>query len=414
MPKKPTSNTHKWKYAARGVRYFEHATRKHGMRKDKYFAIAFTVDYKRTEIGLGWQSDGWTLDRAMAMRAELRENARMGKGPRTLKEIRAANEAAMAAEKEAEKLAMRSNITLAAFFKDEYAPNVLDQKKLSSRAREVSLFENHIKPCLGKVRVRELVAFHLEKLRKSMLDKGLTERSADYGWQTLSSIIGYAQEEGIYTGPNPVSLQRRKDRGRRRIQDNSRHRFLSEEEAARLLEALRERSQDVHDQTMLSLRAGLRFGEIATLAWSDIDFEHGMLTLRSTNTKSGRTRHLPLTDDVVAMLKSRPRRNILVFPGQSGGVQAQVSDTFNRVVEELGFNANIHDVSQKVVFHTCRHTFASWLVMRGVPLHTVQTLLGHSSIAMTMRYSHLAPDHLRAAVSSLDTPLDTPALRVVR
>ena len=59
-----------------------------------------------------------------------------------------------------------------------------------------------------------------------------------------------------------------------------------------------------------------------------------------------------------------------------------------------------------VRFHDLRHTYASWLVQAGVPLHTVGTLLGHSSPAMTARYAHLAPDTLAAAVATLSATTD--------
>jgi integrase family protein len=70
-------------------------------------------------------------------------------------------------------------------------------------------------------------------------------------------------------------------------------------------------------------------------------------------------------------------------------------------VEKLGLNAGVNDPRQKVVFHTLRHTFASWLVQKGVPLHTVAELMGHRSIAMTQRYAHLSPESLRNAVNLL-------------
>jgi site-specific recombinase XerD len=80
-----------------------------------------------------------------------------------------------------------------------------------------------------------------------------------------------------------------------------------------------------------------------------------------------------------------------------------VSKSFSRAIETLGFNNGIDDHRQKVVFHTLRHTYASWLVMSGVDLYTVQKLMGHSTISMTERYSHLAPDHLKKAVKMLVT-----------
>ena len=93
-----------------------------------------------------------------------------------------------------------------------------------------------------------------------------------------------------------------------------------------------------------------------------------------------------------------------------------VSDTFARTVDELGLNntgeviqdkdgndipVRITDARQKVVFHTLRHTFASWLVQQGTPLYTVAELMGHSTLEMSRRYSHLAPDTLRKAALSL-------------
>ena len=76
--------------------------------------------------------------------------------------------------------------------------------------------------------------------------------------------------------------------------------------------------------------------------------------------------------------------------------------SFKRAVEELGFNKGIKDVRQKVVFHTLRHTFASWLAIDGVPLYTISELMGHSTMDMTKRYAHLCPDTKRAAVEKID------------
>jgi integrase len=72
----------------------------------------------------------------------------------------------------------------------------------------------------------------------------------------------------------------------------------------------------------------------------------------------------------------------------------------------MGMNEGVTDARQKVVFHTLRHTFASWLVMRGVPLYDVAKLMGHNTIVMTQRYAHLAPDRLRASAVGLSGMLD--------
>ncbi len=92
----------------------------------------------------------------------------------------------------------------------------------------------------------------------------------------------------------------------------------------------------------------------------------------------------------------------LVFPSRTGVQQRLMSRTFARTVEELGLNDGVVDRKQKITFHSCRHTCASWLVMAGVPLYTVQKILGHSTIAVTERYAHLAPKEFRAAANLME------------
>ncbi len=111
-------------------------------------------------------------------------------------------------------------------------------------------------------------------------------------------------------------------------------------------------------------------------------------------------RYMKVTPSYAAM---EPGNNsTLVFPGKGGKQTRQISKTFDRTVTMLGFNDGIKDRQQKVTFHTYRHTCASWLVQAGIPLFTVQKILGHSTIALTERYSHLAPDSFRAAAAAIE------------
>jgi site-specific recombinase XerD len=98
---------------------------------------------------------------------------------------------------------------------------------------------------------------------------------------------------------------------------------------------------------------------------------------------------------------SNANSNGFVFILTVGTKTDALSKSFARAVEALGFNTEIDDHRPKVVFHTLRHTYASWLVMSGVDLYTVQKLMGHSTMSMTERYSHLASDHLKKAVKML-------------
>jgi len=126
-----------------------------------------------------------------------------------------------------------------------------------------------------------------------------------------------------------------------------------------------------------------------------------LIALRDTKNKE--TRYAPMTEAVKNILKRRmPKdRNALVFATKDGKQIKEVSNAFGRIVERMGLNDGVKDPRQKVVFHTLRHTFASWLAIQGTPLYTIARLMGHKSIAMSERYSHLSPDHKKAAIKGL-------------
>jgi integrase len=96
-----------------------------------------------------------------------------------------------------------------------------------------------------------------------------------------------------------------------------------------------------------------------------------------------------------------PRRlaSDYVFPGKTGQGLVDIRKRFHRALREA--------MIEGFVFHDLRHTFASHLVMAGVDLMTVKVFLGHKDIKMTLHYTHLAPDYKRAAISRLDTYMDT-------
>ena len=121
------------------------------------------------------------------------------------------------------------------------------------------------------------------------------------------------------------------------------------------------------------------------------------------DTKSGKNRPAYMTGAVSAMLKSRARKNELVFPNRRNGKKiTQVSDTFDFAVKKLGLNDGVTDRRNKVTFHTLRHTFASWMVEVGTDLYYIKVLLGHSTIALTERYAHVGENALKAAVQRLE------------
>ncbi len=168
-------------------------------------------------------------------------------------------------------------------------------------------------------------------------------------------------------------------------------RWLTAEEATRLLAKCREaKNPALAELVEFCLFTGLRQAEALGLTWEQVDRSRGVVLLELT--KSGRRREVPLNSEADAVLVRRgPRASGLVFGTSSWYA-------FRSSWEDTIAAAKIDDFR----FHDLRHTFASWAVQHGATLQEVKDLLGHSSLAMVMRYSHLSPEHLRKAVGRLD------------
>jgi len=195
----------------------------------------------------------------------------------------------------------------------------------------------------------------------------------------------------------------------------ARLRYLTEDEAERLIAAS---ADHLRPLVVFLLYTGARLGEALRLDWRDVDLE--ARRVRFTRTKSGRPRGVPLHERAFLALANLPHREGAVFrtpagapyadrDGRGGGqiktawrgacIRAGLVETTGHRIDAKGRRRPILRPTVRV--HDLRHTFASWLVMRGAPLRTVAELLGHASLDMVMRYAHLSPDHLRAAVDAL-------------
>ncbi|MGO8942113.1 MAG: tyrosine-type recombinase/integrase [Syntrophobacteraceae bacterium] len=392
-----------------GVRYREHPTRKHGVQKDKYFAIRAQVNGKRKEEGLGWASEGWTAQKAANELAQLKKAHVLGEGPQTLQEKRELVDERREAERKERELREQESITFKEFFEKTYFPQAKADKSKRSFQREDSLFRFWIQPVIGNSPLCRISPIDLERIKKKMADKGKSPRSIHYCLAVIRQVFNQAKRLGVCQVENPVSKVKKP------TSDNRRLRFLSHSEADSLLKGLKNISEQVYEMALVSLHCGLRAGEVFSLTWGDVDLDNGSLTLRDT--KSGRNRTVFVTKNVREILEDKERRepSSLVFPARSRkGIEAAsgsekrieaISKTFDRVVNDLKLNAGITDARQRVCFHTLRHTHASWLVAQGVDLYVVQKILGHSDMAMTQRYSHLAPDTLQRATRVFENGL---------
>lgn len=384
----------------RGVRFRLHSTRKFGAMPDRYFAVRYQHDDGRHEEGLGWASQGWSEQKAALKLAELKEAAKTGKGPARLSEARAMAEEERKAALAAKEALANDRLTFGQFWRMIYFPQCQLDKKPETVRREKSLYKQWLGPAVGSKPLKQIAPTDMERLKHNMAKAGLAPRSIEYALALARQVFNKAKAAGVYFANSPTSQVRKPSK------DNRRTRFLTPDEARELLDALWVRSPEAHDMSVLGLACGLRFGEVAGLTWGCVDKARQQLMVKDG--KNGRSRIAYLTADAMAMLERRGggHHDQLIFPAKDGGPHKQISAVFWRVLNQLGWNKNVSDPRDKVVYHTLRHSFASWLVQDGTPLYTVQKLLGHSTISQTERYSHLHPDHMKSAVQAIERAME--------
>lgn len=248
--------------------------------------------------------------------------------------------------------------------------------------------------------IRKLLPYFQDKyvtqITPRMIEEFRVERSKQVSEASVNRDLAYLKgifNKGIEWGmvqENParkVKLFREK---------NHRTRFLSHEELANLLSCCKPRLRSV---VIIAVNTGMRKGELQNLKWEDVDFERGIITL--TYTKNGEMRHIPMNQavrDALIALKQDFQSREHVFTKKDGNPY-DIRKSFDTAL----IKANILDFR----FHDLRHTFASHLVMSGIDLNTVRELLGHKSLEMTLRYSHLSQSHKIDAVQKLNQKLVT-------
>ena len=267
-------------------------------------------------------------------------------------------------------------------------------KKNGKRIDEY-LYRKHLRGLDGK-RLNEISPFDLEDIKTNTLSKGLSPATARHLLVFIGGVFNKAALWDLYKGDNPIK------RVQKPSLQNRRERFLKYEEARLLLSELKKVSPQLHDIALVALHCGLRAGEIFNLKGQDLDFDNQLFHI--SDPKNRHPRKAYMTEEVKAMLLDRrpPSPSECVFKARAGGPVKTVSRTFDRVAGTIGLNNGIEDPRYKVVFHTLRHTFASWLALNGETIQTIAELLGHRTLAMTQRYSHLTGDHKKRAVLAME------------
>ena len=285
------------------------------------------------------------------------------------------------------------------FFK-EFSKEFLDvyaftNNKPSEVDSKETILRVHLRPFFGELRLDAIGPQHVEKFKAQQIRAGLSPKTVNNQLTVLRKVLTVAKEWGRLTGIPPIRLL---------PVPEPEFDFLDFSEATRLVKAA---EPEWRAMILLGLRTGLRQGELLALRWDDIDLVTGLLRVRRAvargiigTPKSKKGREIPLSDEALAALRILPSRfaGELVFPGPGGRLltKNECKHPLWRACRKAGL--------RRIGWHVLRHTFASHLVMRGVALKAVQELLGHSTIEMSLRYSHLSPGIRRDAVRLLDQP----------
>jgi integrase len=309
-----------------------------------------------------------------------------------------------------------SSTTLLDYIDDHYEEHAL--AKLKNGVKSVARVKAIWKPLLNK-RMAEITASEVDKLRNKRILTGVSPATVNRDVAALSGVFTHWVEHGGGKA-HPLAGLEALD-----VADDETIRYLTPAESKRLRQALADRDAEaaaerananlwraergyellpeivgycdhITPMVLLSMNTGMRQGELFSLTWEQIDMTRRTLTVLASHAKGNATRTIPLNTEALGVLTAiKPEvASGLVFKSPvTGGRFNNVKKAWAEVTKAAKLDG--------VRWHDLRHDFASQLVMRGVPLFTVQVLLGHANSRMTQRYAKLAPGALADAVAVL-------------
>ncbi len=353
-----------------GIRYREHANRKHGIMSDKYYVIRYQHNGKRTEEALGWATEGWSPLKAFTLLCELKEAAKIGKGAARIADRRKIEEH----RKAEEDIKLAARITLEAAL-DRYEQEVSSKKK--SHEMEKYRIERWKKGSLSGRFLNSLKGYDFAKYRDERLAEGKAPNTIRLELAIISHLFTIAQKEwGIDTLNNPVKAIRLPSPGK------ARERRLSNREEEILLSACQaSRSTGLADVAILALETAMRQAEILGIEWANVDLLKRVVHLPET--KNGTSRDVPLSPRALEVLNKR--KKIVRINTDKVFYNWKTANSFKHTWIRAVKKAGIEDLH----FHDLRHEATSHFFEKGLNIMEVAAITGHKDLKMLKRYTHL-------------------------
>jgi len=283
------------------------------------------------------------------------------------------------------------NKTFEKFAWEWFNTYVKSNNKFSEIRNKKMILINHLIPYFGKTEISKISSLQIEQFKSQKMQSGLSNKS-------INNLIGVLSKS-LRTADDWYDLGKLPKMKRLRVAPHK-YDFLTFDESKTLLSHA---DGLWYEMLLIALQAGLRYGEIRALDWSDINWTTRRLTVRRAvfrdvidSPKSNKERHIPLTFGLFSLLEKRKKKNGFIFADEKGRFLEENKP--RRALARICKRAGLREIG----WHVLRHTFASHLVMAGAPLKAIQELLGHSNIQTTMRYAHLSPSALEDAMNLLE------------
>ena len=344
---------------------------------DKIFIIRYRDNDKDKLLTIGKYSQGIRIEYCKEKRYEILNNIRLGEVPTTIK------------AKRTKKDFIKFNEIA-----DDYFEYISIHTKDFTNTK--SRYNLHIKDYLGYKEISKITPSDLEKIQKEKIQK-LAPKTVNHLIQVIGTIFNFAIDRGKYKGTNPTKKVKNLK------VDNARERFLSIDEIKKLYETVQDDFQLLLF-VKIALSTGARFESINQIKKKDINLDEKVITLRDFKNNSSYKGFIQ--DDLSNLLETRLKaiqvNDYVVNFDNTKDLRSKLSKKFKPILDNL-FNQGLenNDYKNRVVIHTLRHTFASHLAINGTPIFTIQKLLNHKDISMTMRYAKLSPDSGKEYVQSL-------------
>ena len=279
---------------------------------------------------------------------------------------------------------------------ERYVRDVLVHSPQTFRTYKSQL--EYWKESLGQLSLADLTTARIVEERDRLanqLTRKKTKRSparVNRYLAALSTVLTTAYKEWEWLDDNPLR------KVSKFIEPKGRVRYLDEDERKALLKACQESdNKELYLCVLMALSTGARRQEIWDLKWKDIDLKEGFITFYTT--KNGEIRSVPIQGLGLENLRkySKVRRldTDYLFPSK---INPKKSINFRQPFEKALKEAGIEDFT----WHDLRHSCESYLAINGVPLRTIAEILGHKSLQMVHRYSHLSSEHLKDAISDMN------------